>query len=148
MFDWILNTPLNIIKNFFFDVSTFQVDDFLNLFSTINFSYQYLNKAKAYLEPSRTSTTELFAKTFFCKICRSLFLIMLQTGPYPQKQSLGVFCEKNVLKLCSKFSGEYPCQSMIQITLCHGCSSVNLLHIFRTPFRKNASAGLLLYPAS
>ena len=148
MFDWILNTPLNIIKNFFLDVSTFKVDDFLNLFSTINLSYQYLNKAKAYLEPSRTSTTKLFAKTFFCKICRSLFLIMLQTGLYPQKQSLGVFCEKDVLKLCSKFSGEYPCQSMIEITLCHGCSSVNLLHIFRTPFRKNASGGMLLYPAS
>ena len=28
--------------------------------------------------------------------------------------------------------------------LLHGCSPVNLLHIFRTPFYKNTSAGLLL----
>ena len=33
-------------------------------------------------------------------------------------------------------------------TLCHGCSPVNLLHIFRTPCPKNTSGGLLLYPAT
>ena len=32
----------------------------------------------------------------------------------------------------------------IEITLQHGCSPVNLLHIFRTIFPKNASGGLLL----
>ena len=38
-------------------------------FSTINFSYQYLPEGKAYLEPSRTSTIELFHEFFFlCKI--------------------------------------------------------------------------------
>ena len=26
----------------------------------------------------------------------------------------------------------------------HGCSTVNLLHIFRTPFPRNTSGGLLL----
>ena len=31
-----------------------------------------------------------------------------------------------------------------EITLRHGCSPVNLLHIFRTPFPKNTSRGLLL----
>ena len=73
MFDWILNTPLNIIT-IFFDVSTFKVIDFLNLFSTINFSYQYLNKAKAYLEPSWTSTTELFRENIFLQnLPESLF---------------------------------------------------------------------------
>ena len=34
--------------------------------------------------------------------------------------------------------------SFIEITLRHGCSPVNLVHIFRTPFPKNASRGLLL----
>ena len=29
-------------------------------------------------------------------------------------------------------------------TLWHGCSPVNLLHIFKTPFYKNTSEGLLL----
>ena len=32
----------------------------------------------------------------------------------------------------------------IEIAPQHGCSPVNLLHIFRTPFSKNASEGLLL----
>ena len=32
----------------------------------------------------------------------------------------------------------------IEITLRYGCSPVNLLHIFRTPFPKNTSEGLLL----
>ena len=31
------------------------------------------------------------------------------------------------------------------IVLWHGCSSVNLLHIFRTPFPRNISGWLLLY---
>ena len=35
--------------------------------------------------------------------------------------------------------------SFIEITLRHGCSPVNLLHIFRTPFPKNTSEELLLY---
>ena len=34
--------------------------------------------------------------------------------------------------------------NFIEITLRHGCSPVNLLHIFRTPFPKNTSGGLLL----
>ena len=35
-------------------------------------------------------------------------------------------------------------QSNFEITPRHGCSPVNLLHIFRTPFYKNTSRGLLL----
>ena len=67
-----------------------------------------------------------------------------------------VFLGKGVLKLCSKFTVEHPCQSVIsinsqsnfiEITLRHGCSPVNLLHFFRTPFPKNSSGRLLLeYP--
>ena len=34
--------------------------------------------------------------------------------------------------------------NFIEITLRHGCSPVNLLHIFRTPFTKNTSERLLL----
>ena len=58
-----------------------------------------------------------------------------------------------VLKICSTFTGEYPCRSAIsielqsnffEIALRHGCSPVNLLHIFRTPFPKNTSGWLLL----
>ena len=56
---------------------------------------------------------------------------------------LGTLLGKGVLKICSKFTGEYPCQSVIsiklqsnfiEITLRHGCSPVNFLHVFRPPF--------------
>ena len=68
-----------------------------------------------------------------------------------------VLLGKCVLKICSKFTGEHPWWSVIsikllcnfiEIKLCHGCSPVNLQHIFRTPFPKNTSGGLLLYPAT
>ena len=59
--------------------------------------------------------------------------------------------KKNVLKIRSKYTREHPCRSMIsikllcnfiEIALWHGCSPVNLLHIFRAYFF--TSAGLLL----
>ena len=64
-----------------------------------------------------------------------------------------VFLVKSVLKICGKFTGEHQCRSLIsikllcnfiEITLRHGCSPVNLPHIFRTPFSKNTSEWLLL----
>ena len=64
-----------------------------------------------------------------------------------------VFLGKGVPKICSKFTGEHPCRSVIsiklqsdltEIALLHGCSLVNLLHIFRTGFPLNTSGRLLL----
>ena len=61
-----------------------------------------------------------------------------------------VFLGKLVLKICSKFTGEHPCWSakllcnFIEVALRHGCSPVNLLHIFRTCFLKNTSGWLPL----
>ena len=69
------------------------------------------------------------------------------------RPSRGRFFRKGVLKICSKFTGEHPCPSaisikllsnFIEITLWHGCSPVNLLHIFRTPFPVKTSGWLLL----
>ena len=65
-----------------------------------------------------------------------------------------MFLGKGVPKICSKFTGEHPCRSVISIKLLfniieitsqHGCFAVNLLHISRTPFFKNTSGGMLLY---
>ena len=53
-----------------------------------------------------------------------------------------VFFGKGVLKICSKVTGEHTCRSVISLQ--HGCSPVNLLHIFRTTFLKNTSRWLLL----
>ena len=65
-----------------------------------------------------------------------------------------MFLGKGVLKICSKLTGEHPCRSVIsiynftEIILRHGCSPVNLLHIFRTPFPKNTSRRLfLIFPS-
>ena len=64
-----------------------------------------------------------------------------------------VFLEKGVSKIYSKFTGEHRWlpviwiklqSNLIEITLRHGCSPVNLLHIFRTPFPRNTSWWLLL----
>ena len=58
---------------------------------------------------------------------------------------------KVVVKMCSKFTGEHPCRSVtsikllcnfIEITLRHGSSPVNLLHIFTIPFPRNTSERL------
>ena len=64
-----------------------------------------------------------------------------------------MFLKKCVLNICSKLTGEHSCRSVIsiklqsnfiEITLQHGYSPVKLLHIFRTPFPRNTSGGLLL----
>ena len=63
-----------------------------------------------------------------------------------RSNSLDAFVGKGVLKICSKFTGEHPCQSVIsiklkvnfiEIALWHGFSLVNLLHIFRTLFQEH-----------
>ena len=64
-----------------------------------------------------------------------------------------LFLGKGVLKICSKFTVEHPCQSVIsvkllcssiEITLWRGCSPVKLLYISRTTFTKNNSGRLSL----
>ena len=68
-----------------------------------------------------------------------------------------VFLGKCVLKICNKFTGQHPCRSVfsiklqsnfIEITIWHGCSAVNLLHIFRTPFLMNIFGGCFCFSAT
>ena len=90
----------------------------------------------------------------------SLFLFLL-SNPFvtvivdrnDRRSRLEVFLEKDVVKICSKFTGEHACQkaismkllcNVIEIALRHRCSPVYLLHIFKTPFPKNTSGRLLL----
>ena len=82
------------------------------------------------------------ARYFRCKVLRPL-----QKQPprgVPRKR-----CSENMHQIYRK----HPCQiaisikllcDVIEMALLHGCSPVNLLHIFRTPFTKNTSARLLL----
>ena len=64
-----------------------------------------------------------------------------------------VLLQKGVLKIRSKFTEERSYRSVISVkllsnftetTLQHGCSPVNLPHIFRTHFPKNTFGWLLL----
>ena len=65
--------------------------------------------------------------------------------------------KKMFWKYAANSQEKRPCRSkisiklesnFIEITLGHGCSPVNLLHIFRAPFLKNTSGRLLLNIAS
>ena len=69
---------------------------------------------------------------------------------------LEMFLRKGVLKICSKLTGEHPyrraisismpkCDFNVEIAIRYGCSPVNLLHIFRTPFLRKSSGWLLMY---
>ena len=68
------------------------------------------------------------------------------SSEYDRSSPPELFSGKGVMEISSKFTGEHPCWSVIsikllfnfiEITLRHGCSRINWLHIFRTPFLKN-----------
>ena len=70
-----------------------------------------------------------------------------------QKQPSRGALKKRCSEISSKSTGEHPCRSailiklqsnFIEISLQHGCSPLNLLHIFRTPLPKNTCGWLLL----
>ena len=114
------------------------------------------------------SKATFYIKTFR-KICRSTPLTLMRIfvefpsfsvtfgeSLFYRSSRPEVFLRKGVLKICIKFTGEYPCRSLISIkllcnfietTLRCGCSPVNLLHIFRIAFPKNTYGWLLLFLA-
>ena len=72
---------------------------------------------------------------------------------FNQKQLSRVVLRKKCSENMHQFAGEQACRSVIsikfqsnfiEIALRHGCSPVNLLHIFRTTFLNNTSGRLLL----
>ena len=95
-------------------------------------------------------------KLVFCVFTEQLLyqIIFQQLRCYEQKKpSIGILirrCSENMQQICRKqrcrrvISIKLLC-NFIEITLRHGCSPVNLLHIFRTALRKNTYGGLLRY---
>ena len=82
-----------------------------------------------------------------------MWILVRYSKPNLQKLTRSNTPEVFTGKGCIKFTWKHPCQSVIsikllcnfiEITLRHGCSPVNLLHIFRTPFPRNTSGGLLI----
>ena len=91
----------------------------------------------------RKSAVNSIGKNSFSRNVSTISLNIFQKQQLPR----GV-PRKKCSEICSKFTGEQPCRSGISIklysTLRHGCSPVNLLYIFRTPFPKNTSGWLIL----
>ena len=94
----------------------------------------------------------LISFSVFMKLLLNIFCLCFYRSSRSE-----VFLVKGVLKICSKFTGEHPCWSLIsikllcnfiEITLRHGCSPINLLPIFRTPFTNKTSVWLLLLRGS
>ena len=61
-------------------------------------------------------------------------------------QAVILRCSENMQQIYRRtlMPFQWSCSNLIKIVLRHGCSPVNLLHIFRTPFPKNISGRLLL----
>ena len=73
-----------------------------------------------------------------------MHLMFLKNKSSPPEDFLGKRC----FEICSKFIGEYPCESVIsvklpcnfiEIRLWFGCSPVGLQHHFRTLFAQSTS---------
>ena len=107
-------------------------------------------------QPESTQTSKIMSCATIKYFCEALHLISSQsTIIYPVSSSSRpeVFLGKGVLNICSKLTGGHLCRSaisirllcnFIEIALRHKCPPVDLLHIFRTPFRRNTSRCLLL----
>ena len=107
---------------------------------------EYLRENQLFIRYIRFSKN--FAKTLKYTIMDLLSFYLV--APLCRSSLTEVFLGKGVLKICSNFTGEHPCQSVISIKLLcnfieiivwHTCSPVNLLHIFRILSPKNTSKG-------
>ena len=84
--------------------------------------------------PFRTYISNIFRGS-----CSEVFL---------RKSILTKRCSENIQQIYRRTPMSKCDFTKVAKQLRHGSSLVNLLHIFRIPFRKNISAGLLLYIAS
>ena len=100
-----------------------KVNDFLNSFSMINFSYQFLPEPKGNLEPSRTSTMELFHEKISLQIHKKI--------PAPES-------------LFNKVAALYPATSLKERTSTQVFFD-EFCEILKTPFLQNSSRRLLLF---
>ena len=129
----ILIQKLTFHIKIFVEVATYKYCFYLEFFASINSPY--------YIQD------QVYWNNFIC-FFYSIWLHQSLRRSRPE-----VFLRKGVLKICSKFAGEYPCRSVISIKLLcnfteitpgHECFPVNSLHIFGTSFYINTYGGLLL----
>ena len=116
---------------------------FLQMHYRVNkYKYSWTHAARNLRGPKNVSKLYYFSNYTRFLLC-SLTFVTYKYMPYFRSSHPEVFLVKGVWKICSKFTGEHTCWNVIsikllcnftEITLRNGCSPVNLLHIFRTPF--------------
>ena len=74
----------------------------------------------------------------------TLFLLNIKEKKLPSKGVLSKRCSENMQHIYRRKSMPKCDFNKVALQLRHGCSPVNLLHIFRTPFPWNTSEMLLL----
>ena len=116
------------------------------VFSNIS-QNSYENTCAIFLWNLRTFKNNFFKEHLLgdC-FCKWIYTFFISSPP--------VVLLENVAEIWNKFTGEHVCWSVIliklrsnfiKITLSLRCSLVKLLHIFRKPFPRNTSGGLLLF---
>ena len=120
----------------------------------LTFSNRKSQRLLLELDISKQNNYNYLLHIFLYSLILSYYIALFTTFPCLSRSSHPeMVLRKGVLKICSKFTGEHPCQSAIsikllcnfvEIALWHECSPVTLLHIFRTFFPKNTSGRLLL----
>ena len=74
----------------------------------------------------------------------TLFLLNIKDQKLPSKGVLNKRCSENMQHIYRRKSMPMCDFNKIALQLRHGCSTVNLQHILRTPFPRNTSGRLLL----
>ena len=143
----------------------------INLFSFTNLKLSFVTRYFIYFKTSAREAlkkyTDLFLSsvnkdliwTYFVCVLKetNLFDYVTKTLLYGYSVRCQLFqrftsiCQKRLSKgvlkkECSENMQEICRCNFIEIALRHGCSPVNLLHIFKTLFPKNTSGRLLLIP--
>ena len=102
-------------------------------------TYHFHKKAKILTDFQICISVTFKKLSNFLEVKVLIFKLKTIRSSYPK-----VFLENGALKIYSKFTGEYTCQSTISIKLQNWCSHLNLLRIFRTPFSGNIPGRMLL----
>ena len=135
-------TPLQYPKNFqiinlvTLSIGTHQISDItLSFGSKHSVAVKLMNYLKPGLRSSSKKTVNLIILNLFI-LTRH---ILTRITPFPIKK-----IEKSSFKFGFKRTQRELLCNFIELTLRHGCSLVNFLHIFRMSFPKNTSGRLLL----
>ena len=108
--------------------------------SFVNLKWKVLFwKAQHNAQKMKFSITDFFSK---CDWIRSFLRIWSHILKKSVMENFNFLCSGN--KLMAEIRNSPPAPKLVEITLWHVCSPVNLLHLLRTSFTKNTSGGLLL----